>query len=61
MNASKAMAAIEGRDFVIPEDIKKVLGPVLAHRVILSPEREMEGITQENVIDIIAKTIEIPR
>jgi MoxR-like ATPase len=61
MNASKAMAAIEGRDFVIPEDIKKVLAPVLAHRVILSPEREMEGITQENVIDIIANTIEIPR
>lgn len=61
MNASKAMAAIEGRDFVIPEDIKKVLAPVLAHRVILSPEREMEGITQENVIDLIANTIEIPR
>jgi MoxR-like ATPase len=61
MNASKAMAAIQGRDFVIPEDIKKVLVPVLAHRVILSPEREMEGITQENVIDIIANTIEIPR
>jgi MoxR-like ATPase len=61
MNASKAMAAIEGRDFVIPEDIKKVLVPVLAHRVILSPEREMEGLTQENVIDLIANTIEIPR
>lgn len=61
MNASKAMAAIQGRDFVIPEDIKKVLVPVLAHRVILSPEREMEGLTQENVIDLIANTIEIPR
>ncbi|MBK5191985.1 MAG: MoxR family ATPase [Flavobacteriaceae bacterium] len=61
MNASKAMAAIQGRDFVIPEDIKKVLVPVLAHRVILSPEREMEGLTQEDVIDLIANTIEIPR
>ena len=61
MNASKAMAAIQGRDFVIPEDIKKVLVTVLAHRVILSPEREMEGLTQENVIDLIANTIEIPR
>ncbi len=61
MNASKAMAAIQGRDFVIPEDIKKVLVPVLAHRVLLSPEREMEGLTQENVIDLIANTIEIPR
>ena len=61
MNSSKAMAAIQGRDFVIPEDIKKVLVPVLAHRVILSPEKEMEGITPENVIDLIANTIEIPR
>lgn len=61
MNASKAMAAIKGRDFVIPEDIKRILAPVLAHRVILSPEKEMEGITQENVIEIIANTIEIPR
>ena len=61
MNASKAMAAIQGRDFVIPEDIKKVLVPVLAHRVIVSPEKEMEGITQENVIDLITNTIEIPR
>jgi len=61
MNASKAMAAIQGRDFVIPEDIKRVLVPALAHRVILSPEREMEGLTQENVIDLIANTIEIPR
>lgn len=61
MNASKAMAAVQGRDFVIPEDIKKVLIPVLAHRVIVSPEKEMEGITQENVIDIITNTIEIPR
>lgn len=61
MNASKAIAAIQGRDFVIPEDIKKVLVPVLAHRVILSPEKEMEGITQESVIDTISNTVEIPR
>lgn len=61
MNASKAMAAIQGRDFIIPEDIKKVLVPVLAHRVILSPEKEMEGMSPENVIDLIANTIEIPR
>lgn len=61
MNASKAMAAIHGRDFVIPEDIKKVLSPVLAHRIILSPEREMEGVTPENVIEMITNSIEIPR
>ena len=61
MNASKAYAAINGRDFVTPEDVKKTLVPVLGHRLILSPEREMEGMTPETVIDIISQTIEIPR
>lgn len=61
MNASKAFAAINGRDFVIPEDIKRTLVPVLGHRIILSPEREMEGMTAKSVIEIIAQSIEIPR
>lgn len=61
LNASKAFAAINGRDFVIPEDIKKTLVPVMGHRIILSPEREMEGMTPKNVIDMIAQSIEIPR
>ncbi|WP_025664672.1 AAA family ATPase [Aquimarina megaterium] len=61
MNASKAFAAINGRDFVTPEDIKKSLFPVLRHRLILSPEREMEGMTTENVIEMILQSVEIPR
>lgn len=61
MNASKAYAAINGRDFVIPEDVKKALNPVLRHRIILTPEREMEGMTTENVIEIITNSVEIPR
>ncbi len=61
MNASKALAAIRGRDFVTPDDIKKVAAPVLSHRVILTPEREMEGITTEKVVSQIIETIEIPR
>ncbi len=61
MNASKAFAAINGRDFVIPEDIQKCLNPVLAHRIILSPEREMEGMSAKNVLDMITQSIEIPR
>lgn len=61
MNASKAVAAVDGRDFVIPEDIKKVLEPVLGHRIILSPEREMEGSTTASVIDMISHSVEIPR
>jgi MoxR-like ATPase len=61
MNTSKAVAAVDGRDFVIPEDIKKVLEPVLGHRIILSPEREMEGSTTAGVIDMITHSVEIPR
>lgn len=61
MNASKAYAAINGRDFVTPDDVKKCLAPVLRHRIILSPEREMEGMTLETVIEMIAQSVEIPR
>ncbi len=61
MNASKAMAAINGRDFVTPDDIKKVAIPVLRHRIILTPEREMEGFTTEKVVLQSIETIEIPR
>lgn len=61
MNASKAVAAVDGRDFVIPEDIKKILEPVLGHRIILSPEREMEGSSTASVIDMITHSVEIPR
>lgn len=61
MNTSKAFAAIYGRDFVTPEDVKRTVIPVLRHRVILSPEREMEGMTPENVIDMFVQSIEVPR
>ncbi|MDO6820490.1 MoxR family ATPase [Zobellia sp. 1_MG-2023] len=61
LNAAKAFAAISGRDFVTPEDIKKSLVPVLNHRVILTPEREMEGMTTESVIQMITESVEIPR
>ena len=61
MNASKSFAAINGRDFVIPEDIKNALKPVLSHRLILSPDREMEGMTADNVVDMITQSVEIPR
>jgi len=61
MNASKALAAINGRDFVTPDDIKKIIPNVLRHRIMLTPEREMEGMTTERVIQQILETIEIPR
>jgi MoxR-like ATPase len=61
MNASKAMAAINGRDFVTPEDILEVIPSVLRHRIILSPDKEMEGITEDNVLKQIIQTMDIPR
>ncbi|MDP2541834.1 MULTISPECIES: AAA family ATPase [Tenacibaculum] len=59
--ASKAFAAINGRDFVIPEDVKKSIYPVLRHRIMLTPEREMEGMTADKVIEMIVQSVEVPR
>ena len=61
LNGSKAMAALNGRDFVKPEDIKELVYPVLNHRIILTPEKEMEGVSAKKVIDRLIETIEIPR
>lgn len=61
MSSAKAMAAIKGRDFVTPEDIKEVALPVLNHRVVLSADKEMEGLTAQDVIQQILKTLEVPR
>ena len=61
LGASKAFAAIEGRDFVTPEDIKRATIPVLEHRVIVTPEREMEGLTSKQIIEQIIEAVEIPR
>ncbi|MDT8308322.1 MAG: MoxR family ATPase [Bacteroidales bacterium] len=61
MKASKAIAAINGRSFVTPDDIRYVAGPVLNHRLILAPEKELEGAFTEDVIDDILKNIEVPR
>jgi len=61
LNASKALAALLGRDFVIPDDIINVAKPVLRHRIILTPEKEMEGIAEDEVIEKIIHGLEVPR
>ncbi len=61
MKTSKALAAMNGRDFVTPDDIQYVSYPVLNHRVILTPEREMEGVDTRSVILDIMKSVEVPR
>ena len=61
LESAKASAAVSGRDFVTPEDIRRVASAVLGHRVMLTPEREMEGFTTAYVIDQIINSVEIPR
>jgi MoxR-like ATPase len=61
LKTSKAKAAIEGRDFVTPDDIKSMCYPVLNHRIILHPDKEMEGYTEEDVIKEIIEKVEVPR
>jgi MoxR-like ATPase len=61
LKSSKAIAAMAGRDFVTPDDVIKVLPSVLRHRLILTPEKEMEGSTTDEVIESIVKKIEVPR
>jgi MoxR-like ATPase len=61
MKAAKAFAAIRGRDFVIPDDVQFVAPHVLNHRLILTPEAEMEGMTTEDLIKEIIHEVEVPR
>lgn len=61
MNASKGFAAYRGRDFVTPEDIKDSALVVLRHRLIVSPEKEMEGLKVEEIVNQIIESVEVPR
>jgi MoxR-like ATPase len=61
LNASRALAGIRGRDFVTPEDVKTLAVPVLRHRVMLTPDKEMEGLQVDEVIRQIVNKVEVPR
>lgn len=61
MNGAKALAALQGRDFVTPEDVVRACYPVLRHRILLTPEKEMEGVSTDEVITEIIRKIEVPR
>ncbi|MBC7848405.1 MAG: MoxR family ATPase [Chitinophagaceae bacterium] len=61
LNGAKALAAMRGRDFITPEDVIYVTPPVLRHRIVLSPEKEMEGASPDDVITQIIQSIEVPR
>ncbi len=61
LKSAKAIAAMSGRNFVTPDDVIRVLPPVLRHRLLLTPEKEMEGGTADDVIASIIKKVEVPR
>jgi len=61
MLASKAIAAMDGRDFVVPDDVKEAAVPVLRHRIVVKPEADLEGITSERVVEDVIRTIEVPQ
>jgi MoxR-like ATPase len=61
MRSSRVIAAMNSRSFVTPDDIRKVTFPVLNHRLVLTPESEMEGTELRQVVDEILKTVEVPR
>jgi MoxR-like ATPase len=61
IQSAKAIAAIRGRDFVTPEDIIYVAAPVLRHRIMLTPDKEMEGVSPDDVVTQMIQKIEIPR
>ncbi len=61
LNAAKSYAAMQGRDFVIPDDIRFVAIPVMRHRIMLTPDREMEGIPPEQIIQGMIDRVEVPR
>lgn len=58
---AKAFAAMQGRDFVTPDDIIKVAPVVLSHRIMLTPDKEMEGLTTHDIVAQIIQKIEVPR
>ena len=61
MNGAKAFAALQGRDFVVPDDILRLAVPVLRHRIQLSAEKELEGVTTDQLIGQLIAKVEIPR
>jgi MoxR-like ATPase len=61
MHAGKAHAAMDGRDYLLPDDVKAVAGPVLRHRLVLKPEADLDGLTADQVLLDVVGAVEVPR
>jgi MoxR-like ATPase len=61
MLVAKALAAIDGRDYIVPDDVKEAALPVLRHRLVLKPEADLEGVTADQALQDVMRSVEIPR
>ncbi|HKR63388.1 MAG TPA: MoxR family ATPase [Thermoanaerobaculia bacterium] len=61
LEASRAAAALQDRDFITPDDVKSLVAPVVAHRITLSPEAEMEGLALDDLLKRVFDAVEVPR
>jgi MoxR-like ATPase len=61
MHAAKAHAAMDGRDYLLPDDVKAVAGPVMRHRLVLKPEADLDGLTADQVLQDVVGAVEVPR
>jgi MoxR-like ATPase len=61
MLVSKTLAAIDGRSYIVPDDVKEAALPVLRHRLVLKPEADLEGITADQALQDVIRSVEIPR
>jgi MoxR-like ATPase len=60
VRAAKAIACLEGRDYVLPEDVQAVIRPTLRHRVVLEPSAEIEGMTTDVVVEEVVRSVSVP-
>lgn len=61
MAVSKAFAAMDGRDYVIPDDVKASVRPVLRHRIMVRPEADLEGVTPDQILEDVLRAVEVPK
>jgi MoxR-like ATPase len=61
LDVSKAFAALDGRDYLIPDDIKQAVLPVFRHRIVVKPEADLEGITPDQVLQDVVRAVELPK
>ena len=61
LQTGKTLAALQGRDYVVPDDIKVLVAPVMSHRIILKPEAEIEGLNADRALERVLARVEVPR